>query len=72
MKNRKIDLVELDQTIYYLKCVTNNVNAVHTAMVEGCSSADEWRDALYFAYLGLWELTKKFEAIMQEGAENNV
>lgn len=59
--------IELDQATFRLKCITNAVNAIHTAMTEGGSEPRDWLDGLFFAYEGLWDVTKRFEAIMEEG-----
>ncbi len=63
-------MVELDQATFRLKCITSAVNAIHTAMTEGGSEPKEWLDGLFFAYEGLWDVTKQFESIMEKGKGN--
>lgn len=65
MENKKNSrfAVDFDQATFQLECITNTINAIHTAMVEGGSSADEWTNALYFAYTSLWSLTKVFHSL---------
>ena len=36
-------------------------------MTEGGSEPRDWLDGPFFAYEGLWDVTKRFEAIMEEG-----
>ena len=65
MENEKINrfAVDFEQATFQLECITNTINAIHTAMVEGSSPADEWTNALYFAYTSLGSLTKTVRSL---------
>ena len=69
MENKKNNrfAFDFDQATFQLECITNTINAIHTAMVEGSSPADEWTNALYFAYTSLWSLTKTFRSLEEKG-----
>ena len=69
MENEKNNrfAVDFEQATFQLECITNTINAIHTAMVEGGSPADEWTNALYFAYTSLWSLTKTFRSLEERG-----
>lgn len=60
---RLVSGFDVDEAAFELKCITNAVNAIHTAMTEGASPAEEWTNALYFAYRSLLNLTEKLDGL---------
>lgn len=59
-----IETGELETTLYELKCATDVVDAVHTAMEDGACSAETFTDALFGAVMYLGTVYHQFENII--------
>lgn len=62
--NQALKAVDLETTLYELKCATNVVDAVHTAMEDGSSPAETYTDALFGAVMYLVTVYRQFESII--------
>lgn len=64
--------VDVDEAAFELECITNAVYAIYTAMVGGSSPAEEWTNALFFAYRSLLDLTEKLDGLctLEDANEN--
>lgn len=59
--NQNLNPCDLETALYELKCATNVVDAVHTAMEEGSCPAETFTDALNGAVLYLGTVYRQFE-----------
>lgn len=59
-----IETGELETPLYELKCATDVVDAVHTAMEEGACPAETFTDALFGAVMYLGTVYRQFESII--------
>ena len=62
--NPALNAIDLETALYELKCATNVVDAVHTAMEEGACPAENFTDALYGAVVYLGTVYRQFESII--------
>ena len=67
---KNVNAANLDSLMVELRCDSSMLDAIHAAMVEGTSSADNYTDALFGAVCYLRDLIDKFSDEIYEVGEN--
>lgn len=67
---KDINAANLDSLMLELRCDSSMLDAIHVAMVEGMSPADNYTDALFGVVLCFHDLIGKFSDEIYEVSEN--